>query len=883
MRTALVGRAEEVAAFRAALNDPDTTALVLTGAAGVGKTRLAAECVTVAESRGYATAWVAATDAAATIPLGAFAHLLPAPRLGADRFELLHTAVAHFVDQARQRRLVLAVDDAQLLDDASKALLSQLGGSSEVFVLATVRTGAEWPEALVALWTSGRAERIEVAALSRQETEQLGAVVLGGPVGQSTLRELWRLSEGVPLMAREVLLAARDSGGLRSEEGVWRHRGRLAVTGRFASVIDARLGTLDDAETGVLEHLVLGQPLGLDLLAELTDLDAVGRLERRGLVVTRADGARRLVQFAHPVHGEVVAGRLPGARRASIARRLADAVDSRGACRRDDLPRLAAWRLDGGGAADPSLFLRAARHAAAAFDHAFTERLARAALDAGGGAPAQLALGRALAGQGRIAEADSALAAAAADADDDQGRSRAVRAHAEVLMRGSGDHAGALQALREARERVTEPAATDELAAAEAAVHAHAGEAGSCLVIADAILARSGVSNRVRLSAVAASVGMRAMTGDLSRALADADEGLALLARVDEPAPLARVMVGTGRGVALLGLGRQREAEAECRAGYESAVDEGVPELASAWAVGLGAALLERPRPVRARDVLAEAARTLADTDPLDLRPAALALAATAAAMLGDTRAARRWLGELEEDLPGAARFGGWMARARAWAAAAEDDLTAACDALTENGAARQTAFPIVDLPALVDLVRFGRADLAAQALGDLAVRLDSAYVATLAAYARHVAGADAAGLEYLSGQLAGYGADLAAAEAAGQAAEVFARHGRRRRSEQMVAVARQRVAECEGVRSPVLAAQPAGLTPREREVALLAAQRATSDEIARRLGVSRRTVDNHLAAVYAKLGVNRRTELPHALGVGGDGGGAAFGRLADA
>lgn len=876
MRSPLVGRAEHIASFRAAVSDSETTAQVLTGPAGVGKTRLAEECVKLAASRGHATAWVAATDAAATIPLGAFAHLLPAPRTDADRFELLHTALHHLTERAREQgqhhRLVLAVDDAHLLDEGSGALLSQLTGSSQVFVVATVRTGEEWPEALVALWTAGWAERREVLPLSPPETGEFASGVLGGPVGQATLRELWRLSEGVPLMAREVLLAARDSGVLRAEEGVWRHRGQLAVTDRFTNLVDARLGRLDEAERGALEHLVVGEPLGLALLAELTDLGAVGRLERRGLVVSRRDGARLQVDIVHPLHRAILGNRLPAAQRAAISRRLADAVGRRGARRRDDLPRLAAWRLDGGGTADPSLFLQAARQAAAAFDYPFTERLARAAFEAGGGAAAQLVLGRALAGQGRIAEADEALAAVAADAQDDRTLSRGVRARADLLARTSGDHAGAVEALRLARQQVTDPAAADELVAAEVAVHALAGDTGRCLPLADELLARPDLADRVRLSTLAASVGLRAMAGDVTRALNDAEKGQTVLGRLEQPPALARVLVSTGRGLALLGLGRLGEAETECRRGFDRAVDEGIPEVAGSWAVALGAALLERPRPVQARLVLADAASSLAESDPLDVRPAALSLVATAAAMLGDAGAARRWLAELEErHAAGSARFAGWVARARAWTAAAEGQLTAACAQLSHNGVARRMALPLMDLGGLVDLVRFGEPDTAVPALADVAGRVDSAYVATLAAYARAMASGDAAGLEYLSGQLAGYEADLVAAEAASRAADVFARQGRRRRAEQLGAVARQQAAECEGVRSPALTTPPAQLTAREAEIARLAAQQTTSDEIARRLGVSRRTVDNHLAAVYTKLGINRRTDLPRVLGLAGE------------
>ena len=51
-------------------------------------------------------------------------------------------------------------------------------------------------------------------------------------------------------------------------------------------------------------------------------------------------------------------------------------------------------------------------------------------------------------------------------------------------------------------------------------------------------------------------------------------------------------------------------------------------------------------------------------------------------------------------------------------------------------------------------------------------------------------------------------------------------------------------------------------LTPREREIAALAAAGATSKEIAAQLFLSSRTVDNHLQSVYTKLGVSGRQEL---------------------
>ncbi|WP_343308427.1 helix-turn-helix transcriptional regulator, partial [Streptomyces sp. SID5770] len=51
-------------------------------------------------------------------------------------------------------------------------------------------------------------------------------------------------------------------------------------------------------------------------------------------------------------------------------------------------------------------------------------------------------------------------------------------------------------------------------------------------------------------------------------------------------------------------------------------------------------------------------------------------------------------------------------------------------------------------------------------------------------------------------------------------------------------------------------------LSRREREIAMQAAAGYTSKEIAVRLIVSSRTVDNHLYSVYRKLGVANRQAL---------------------
>jgi DNA-binding NarL/FixJ family response regulator len=57
------------------------------------------------------------------------------------------------------------------------------------------------------------------------------------------------------------------------------------------------------------------------------------------------------------------------------------------------------------------------------------------------------------------------------------------------------------------------------------------------------------------------------------------------------------------------------------------------------------------------------------------------------------------------------------------------------------------------------------------------------------------------------------------------------------------------------------------GLTARQEEVGALLAERLSNAEIADRLFISRRTVENHLSAILSKLGVSSRDEAIALIG----------------
>ena len=138
------------------------------------------------------------------------------------------------------------------------------------------------------------------------------------------------------------------------------------------------------------------------------------------------------------------------------------------------------------------------------------------------------------------------------------------------------------------------------------------------------------------------------------------------------------------------------------------------------------------------------------------------------------------------------------------------------------------------------------------------------------AAHATALATQDAVALEKVAVGFANIGAKLLAAEAAAEASRAYSAADHRSSALAAARTAVTLAAACEGAHTPALdlLTPPQSLTPREREIAGLAAQGLSSRDIAGRLFISARTVDNALQQVYGKLGLSKRSELRSALDV---------------
>jgi DNA-binding NarL/FixJ family response regulator len=107
------------------------------------------------------------------------------------------------------------------------------------------------------------------------------------------------------------------------------------------------------------------------------------------------------------------------------------------------------------------------------------------------------------------------------------------------------------------------------------------------------------------------------------------------------------------------------------------------------------------------------------------------------------------------------------------------------------------------------------------------------------------------------------------AADSAAEAARILERRHHERAARAAVRLSAEHGARCEGYRPPAGRGDmsAARLTPRESEVASLAAAGRSNREIADQMHLSLRTVENHLQRAFVKLGVNDRSALSKTLG----------------
>jgi DNA-binding CsgD family transcriptional regulator len=629
----------------------------LVGPPGIGKTHTAHLLAERAAATMEAV-WIVGSAATADVPFGAMAALLPAPPgdLDLPAIVLARTALA---DRAGERPLLLVVDDAHWLDEASAALVRQLALGGEATLLVTQRSEVPAPDPVLRLWRDQTIERIDLGGLDIAAIAAITAELLGAPVEPASAVAMWDRSCGNPLFARELALAARTAGewvlgpdGLRWQAGA-------AAAPRLAELLGDRLAALPDEHRQALAHLAFGEPLGFDEMVRVTNEAVLDDLEREGLITADVDGQRLNIRFAHPLHAEVVRRSTTPLRarmiRATLANVLA-AVAAAGTqtARREDDVRLASLALDAGVDIDSGVLRRAAAVALLGDDGELAVRLAD---EAHRRAPT-FASGRTLADAlVRFGELDDARdhwnAWATLATTDTERREVAVHRASGELRRG-GDTEAAIAVLAEARDEHA-----DLLV-----LHGHYAEA---LALAEP----GSLAQAVALTGLGRAAESLALTPTGAAGARDDDLGWA-----------------TNRTAALLALGRFDEAIQCAEAAIRVARRAG-DRTAEALAERMRADLLGivgRHGEAQAAIGAAEAATTRLDQAAHLAR--SLGVRAWLASCRGDRTSALAALRRLDQLPVPASTPGSWAMVAREWAAGGDGrDLERQAAELAGTGA----------------------------------------------------------------------------------------------------------------------------------------------------------------------------------------------------
>lgn len=863
----LVGRDDELDRLRRVVSSSDQAGVVIAGPAGVGKTRLASECLDLAAGRGFAVTRALASDSAGAIPLGALSALLPALGEDCPPAELLLGARAAIARRRGQAGLALLVDDAHRLDDVSATLVAQLAIEREAFVILTLRSEERVPDAILSLWKDEIVERIDLRPMPTSSVEELLRTVTGGDVDGGTVRRFTQASGGNPLYLRELVLAALRSELLRAENRIWRLAGPLPVSSRLLEIIEARFGKLEPPERDALAFIACGEPLGIGLLEERFGTAALDRLEDAGLLTISRNGRRVEAALAHPLYGEVLRARLTAIRAREIHRSLADLLA--GTRRRSDALRLGTSQLEAGGPYDPAVLLAAAHAARAHWDLALAQRLAEAASARSTGYEARFLIAQLLLLQGRPAEAEGELASLGAVARTDCGRVAVATTRIDNFAVAMARPDEALRVAAETEALVTNVDARHELAAKRAELLYLAGQPAAALEVLQPLLEHG---NR-RTVAVAASVAAMSLVfvGRFDEAIDVTERGrVAYLAHRGVPLTFGPHAFSVVRAVALGHAGLLGEALALARTGYEKAITEGSLDARGMFLELLSSLSLLAGRPASAQRYAAEAAGLYRELGWAQRLRSALGRLAHSLALLGAPQEAEGVLAELDTlAIPATGVAASLILQARAWVAIAAGDLDLGADHLLEAvEVAASSGAHADEIPPLHDLARIGRAASVSDRLGDLAKTVEGESVRVRAIYAAALVGGDANGLEEASSRFAAMGMNLFAAEAAAGAAVALHRAGRPRRAAEVERRVVLLLRSCEAGVTPAVANIDAQVTlsPQELKVAGLAAAGMANKDIAGHLWVSVRTVESQLQRVYEKLGVHRRVDLSHAL-----------------
>lgn len=855
----LIGRAEELDRLRESTT-PAAHGVVLSGPAGVGKTRLAAEVLAYWQGQGRWCRWFVATRSAQSVPLGVFAEVIETDVH--DSVGRIRSVVNALTGDGSGDRVLLVIDDAHLLDEQSALALHQIVRHSHADVLLTMRSGEPAPDAVTGLWKDQLIARLDLQPLSQEETTDLLTRTLGGHLESSAAAGLWRFTRGNVLHLRHLVEGERADGRLSERDGVWVWEGRPEISAPLTELIDAGIARQPAPVLVVVDLVSVADPLEVAVLTALCDPDAVEAAHRAGLIVIDTDAAPAVARLAHPLLGEVRRARsLPTrlqALRSKVARQLELHDNAPGPIM---LVRRAVLMCGSDLAPDSDLLIDAARAALRLSDPITAERLARHAVAAGGGYRAHWAHVGGLIDTQRFREAHeiTTMLAASAKSPRERVAMTVLAAVIKDMMVGPPGE-NCVAALENEAAAAGLRGIYDAAVACTAAFQINPARAVEAAQVA---LDSAELFNEdYELVALMGLTTGNAMLGRYSAMAAPAERGY-VMGRNSTRSATAHLLHSVHHLLGLYTGGYLAQAAGLVAQLTREQLD--FPLAYSYWefieglvAIAHGdlAVTVQRCREARAVNVVAESTWT---------QTWALLQQVTAVAMSGDNETAATLLQDYHGPGSVAAALSppSVLLLTRAWVGAAAGVTSRAVSLAVEAAEiARGQHFFAHEVLCRQTAVQFGDRNQARR-LTELVAIVEGPRVAAAALHATGLETGDCDGLCEAAGRYEQFGDRIAAADTFAQAANLLRDRGLRGAALTAAASA-ERLSAATGAATPALRSLrcPCPLTARQREVIALVAAGLTNRQIAEQLVTSIRTVEGHLFRASQRTGISSREGL---------------------
>lgn len=856
----LTGRSTEMHLIDAALIGDHCSGIVVCGAAGVGKSRIAREALNSAALRGCRTHWAVGTSCARTLPLGAFTTWVPSD--GVDTVPMVRAVVKALTAAAAGTTVVVGVDDVHLLDDLSTFVLHQIVQRSPAKLLLTIRDGEPISVGTQELWKAGQFERLDLQPLRLEDTTTLLSNVLGGSIDSHAARQLWDLVRGNVLYLRHIVEQEVAGGRLRKLHDDWYWVGDPVMPCGLVELIESRIGSLPGDVANIVDTLAIGEPIKLAALQHLAGPDAVEETDSRGLVTLDHVGTSFEVRLAHPLYGEVRRKLAPPTRlrrlRGLLATELGAGDD------RDDLHiviRRAILSVESDLEPDVRLFTEAAQGAIWLADLCLADRLAEAAVLAGAGTEARFLRAHALSWLGRGHEAEAVLAGVPTGHLTDGDHARLTYLRASNMLWAMGDPARAKQVIDDA-SRTAAPHARNWIDALIivywfAMDRPDAATSAAANLVLDNLPAIAGTETAWALAAISADA------GHADEAVAIAETGYIVATRCLD-APHMRFNVADAHLSALLLAGRIEDARDVAERVRREAAD--LPGAAESLGAAVGGRAALGTGDLEASCALLERA-----TAALSASGHAIGWGyryqipyTTALAMRGCTDQAAAALGVVDNLSRPFRSLDYERSLARAWVTAGQGAIR---DAIGILQSAAETAAAngrfAAEVVCLQTATQFGDCGGAGR-LRELATIVDGPRVTVAAQFASALGDDDGAELDAASTAFEEMGDLVAATDAAAHAAMAYRHRDLRGSALASVARAEALASQCGGADTPALraAGEPLPLTDREREIVMMLREGLSNRDVAARLTLSVRTVEGHIYKAMGKTGTTTREEL---------------------